>query len=701
MGTLGAIIVLFAVVVQISPISARWFPSRPPFAHNVARGGKVAQSSLYGKAVPERAVDGNRASQWQQGSCAHTRGDFQPWWRLDLLKSYKVNSVTITNRKDCCHERINGAEIRIGNSLSDNGNGNPRCAVISSIPAGISKTFKCNGMEGRYVNIVIPGRKEYLTLCEVEVYGEVTTAHNVARGGKVAQSSLYGKAVPERAVDGNRASQWQQGSCAHTRGDFQPWWRLDLLKSYKVNSVTITNRKDCCHERINGAEIRIGNSLSDNGNGNPRCAVISSIPAGISETFKCNGMEGRYVNIVIPGRKEYLTLCEVEVYGEVTTAHNFARGGKVAQSSLYEKAVPERAVDGNRASQWQQGSCAHTRGDFQPWWRLDLLNSYKVNSVTITNRKDCCHERINGAEIRIGNSLSDNGNGNPRCAVISSIPAGISETFKCNGMEGRYVNIVIPGRKEYLTLCEVEVYGEVTTAHNVARGGKVAQSSPYGKAVPERAVDGNRASQWQQGSCTHTQADFQPWWRLDLLNSYKVNSVTITNRKDCCHERINGAEIRIGNSLTDNGNANPRCAVISSIPAGISETFKCNGMEGRYVNIVIPGRKEYLTLCEVEVYGEVTTAHNVARGGKVAQSSPYGKAVPERAVDGNRASQWQQGSCTHTQADFQPWWRLDLLNSYKVNSVTITNRKDCCHERINGAEIRIGNSLTDNGNANP
>ena len=27
-------------------------------------------------------------------------------------------------------------------------------------------------MEGRYVNIVIPGRKEYLTLCEVEVSGE-------------------------------------------------------------------------------------------------------------------------------------------------------------------------------------------------------------------------------------------------------------------------------------------------------------------------------------------------------------------------------------------------------------------------------------------------------------------------------------------------------------------------------------------------
>lgn len=47
-----------------------------------------------------------------------------------------------------------------------------RCAVISSIPAGESKAFKCHGMEGRWVNVLIPGRSEYLTLCEVEVYAE-------------------------------------------------------------------------------------------------------------------------------------------------------------------------------------------------------------------------------------------------------------------------------------------------------------------------------------------------------------------------------------------------------------------------------------------------------------------------------------------------------------------------------------------------
>ncbi|XP_034722177.1 uncharacterized protein LOC117941196 isoform X2 [Etheostoma cragini] len=455
MMTPALVLVLLAVLGQSSGQSEL----------NIARGGKVTQSSLYEKEVPERAIDGNRASNLGQRSCSVTNNDLKPWWRLDLLKTHQINTVTITNREDCCPERINGAEIRIGNSLHDNGNNNPRCAVISSMEAGSTQTFECHGMEGRFVNIVIPGRQEFLTLCEVEVTGQASDT-NIARGGKVTQSSLYEKEVPERAIDGSRTCDLGQGSCSVTNNDLKPWWRLDLLKTHQINTVTITNRGDCCHERINGAEIRIGNSLHDNGNENQRCAVISSMAAGSTKTFVCNGMEGRFVNIVIPGREEFLTLCEVEVTGHALgntapTDTNIARGGKVTQSSLYENEVPERAIDGSRASNLGQGSCSVTNPDLKPWWRLDLLKTHQINTVTITNRGDCCHERINGAEIRIGNSLHENGNLNPRCAVISSMTAGSTQTFECHGMKGRYVNIVIPGRKEFLTLCEVEVTGAV------------------------------------------------------------------------------------------------------------------------------------------------------------------------------------------------------------------------------------------------
>uniref|UniRef100_A0A672KVQ4 Fucolectin tachylectin-4 pentraxin-1 domain-containing protein n=1 Tax=Sinocyclocheilus grahami TaxID=75366 RepID=A0A672KVQ4_SINGR len=77
--------------------------------------------------------------------------------------------------------------------------------------------------------------------------------------------------------------------------------------------------------------------------------------------------------------------------------------------------------------------------------------------------------------------------------------------------------------------------------------------------------------------CSSTLAETNPWWMLDLSN---VN--------DCCVERINGAEIRIGNSLKNNG----------------SYGYSCAGMEGRYVNLIIPGDMKILNLCEVEIFGK-------------------------------------------------------------------------------------------------
>ncbi|XP_071234909.1 uncharacterized protein [Salvelinus alpinus] len=557
---------------------------------NVALKGVAAQSSLYGIGEASNAIDGNREPEYNKRSCSHTQDDTNPWWRVDLLDLYRVTAVTITNRGDVVPERLDGAEIRIGNSLENNGINNPRCVVISHIPAGETNTFQCNEMDGRYVVVVIPGQNKILTLCEVEVYG--TPAVNVVVKGVATQSSLYGDGQANNAIDGNRESNYHKMSCTHTAQETNPWWRVDLLDVYRVTAVSITNRGDCCSERLNDAEIRIGNSLENNGINNPRCVVISHIPAGETNTFQCNEMDGRYVVVVIPGQNKILTLCEVEVYG--TPAVNVVVKGVATQSSLYGDGQANNAIDGNRESNYHKMSCTHTAQETNPWWRVDLLDVYRVTAVSITNRGDCCSERLNDAEIRIGNSLENNGINNPRCVVISHIPAGETNTFQCNEMDGRYVVVVIPGQNKILTLCEVEVYG--TPAVNVAVKGVATQSSLYGDGQANNSIDGNRESNYHKMSCTHTAQETNPWWRVDLLDLYRVTAVSITNRGDVAPERLDGAEIRIGNSQENNGINNPRCVVISHIPAGETYTFQCNAMEGRYVVVVIPGQNKILTL---------------------------------------------------------------------------------------------------------
>uniref|UniRef100_A0A671NXF7 Uncharacterized LOC107699387 n=1 Tax=Sinocyclocheilus anshuiensis TaxID=1608454 RepID=A0A671NXF7_9TELE len=274
---------------------------------NIATWGTADQSTSYYNWYAQNALDGKRYT------CTNTELQSDPWWKLDLMKTYSVNRATITNRRDCCESRINGAEIRVGN-VSSNVFSNPVCAVVSTIPAGASFSYSCHGMKGRYVFVNIPGTSKILTLCDVGVY--VIFPDNLATGRTVTQSSTFGHWSADHAIDFNPGLTNSWSSCSSTIVQTNPWWRVDLRYIYRVSRVVITNILDCCAERINGAEIRIGNSLENNGNNNPICAVISSIPAGVSSTYICNNMEGRYVNLFIPGYSKYLTLCEVEVYGE-------------------------------------------------------------------------------------------------------------------------------------------------------------------------------------------------------------------------------------------------------------------------------------------------------------------------------------------------------------------------------------------------
>nr|XP_046176438.1 fucolectin-4-like [Oncorhynchus gorbuscha] len=113
---------------------------------------------------------------------------------------------------------------------------------------------------------------------------------------------------------------------------------------------------------------------------------------------------------------------------------------------------------------------------------------------------------------------------------------------------------------------------------NVEVKGVATQSSLYGHGQANNAIDGNRDSNSHKISCTPTEQETNPWWRVDLLDLYRVTAVTITNpwwrvdlldlyrvtavtitnRGDVVPERLAGAEIRIGNSLENTGINNPR-----------------------------------------------------------------------------------------------------------------------------------------------
>ncbi|XP_069588193.1 fucolectin-like [Ranitomeya imitator] len=165
MNLLSSVILLASVVLTRGCAPA-------PGATNVARNGEASQVSDYETpiaALAKNAIDGISDTDFYKGSCIHTEYAKDAWWKVDLKQNYRISNVVLTNRMDCCPWRLMGAEVRVGNSPDNN---NPVCGTVTSVEYG-TYYFCCDGMEGQYVSVVIAGRSEYLTVCEVEVYGDL------------------------------------------------------------------------------------------------------------------------------------------------------------------------------------------------------------------------------------------------------------------------------------------------------------------------------------------------------------------------------------------------------------------------------------------------------------------------------------------------------------------------------------------------
>ncbi|XP_070537090.1 adhesion G protein-coupled receptor L2-like [Ptychodera flava] len=144
---------------------------------------------------------------------------------------------------------------------------------------------------------------------------------------------------------------------------------------------------------------------------------------------------------------------------------NFAFLKSATQSSVKLNAIASRAVDGNRDSNFQHGSCTHTKQESEPWWKVDLAVEYTIHTVVVTNRNYKA-QRLQGAVIRVGNS--DVIANNEQCGeTITADEISSNEMIEVECcLEGRFVSVQLESTNHgVLTLCEVEVLGEATSLY--------------------------------------------------------------------------------------------------------------------------------------------------------------------------------------------------------------------------------------------
>nr|XP_006823545.1 PREDICTED: fucolectin-6-like [Saccoglossus kowalevskii] len=143
------------------------------FGHkHLAQQGTATQISTTFFGYANLAIDGNDNPYYRNRSCSHTGFNENSWWKVDLGDSYWITEVVITNRQDCCSERIDGAVVTIGDNFDISQNN--QCGDQVDWDANtydVKIPFECH-LRGRYVGVTLRDHTNWLHLCEVEVYSD-------------------------------------------------------------------------------------------------------------------------------------------------------------------------------------------------------------------------------------------------------------------------------------------------------------------------------------------------------------------------------------------------------------------------------------------------------------------------------------------------------------------------------------------------
>ena len=98
----------------------------------------------------------------------------------------------------------------------------------------------------------------------------------------------------------------------------------------------------------------------------------------------------------------------------------------------------------------------------------------------------------------------------------------------------------------------------------------------------------------------------------------------------------------------------------------------------------------------IQIRSAAGQSTNLALNKTATQSSTItgngGNPVAGSAVDGNTDGNFNNGSVSHTNADANAWWQVDLGSSATISSITIWNRTDCCSDRLSDYWVFVSNT---------
>ncbi|KAK6982339.1 fucolectin-7 [Biomphalaria glabrata] len=148
--------------------------------------------------------------------------------------------------------------------------------------------------------------------------------------------------------------------------------------------------------------------------------------------------------------------------------------------------------------------------------------------------------------------------------------------------------------------------------YNAARFKPAVQSSDHNLNLAYLGVDGNYNDDGLQSNCQHTDAQWNPWWMVDLCGQFVIEKIQVTNRQGIYQNhqvalRLRNFDIEIfqkdPRQLENFPNVTGQVCYNQTDSLGPGTfNFTCAApITGRYVCLIIRNERQFLHICELEV----------------------------------------------------------------------------------------------------
>merc|ERR1711962_1295692 len=279
------------------------------------------------------------------------------------------------------------------------------------------------------------------------------------------------------------------GMC-HTHGsETYPWVTLVIPRSI-VRTVRITNRVDCCGDKMKNVKVWVGNEFPSNSNVEFSEGTLLGAFSGLGTNGQVlpitsqTGIEGTHV--VVQMRTNIINLAEIEVLGEPAPNIEYKitpLGAKM--SSVWTGFPAEKCIDGifKHAGPGNKRNLCHTAGgEKYPWIAVNIPRS-QVDSVRIHNRYRCpwddqtleVYQRTRNIKVRVAYNIPTTADSPFTEGTLLGEeykgPAKIGEKIEIHSTEpifGTWV-IVQMENTHSINLVEIEVFSKRGTGEQPSR----------------------------------------------------------------------------------------------------------------------------------------------------------------------------------------------------------------------------------------